>query len=174
MPGDLDTPTGGYVYDRRMLRGLRERGWVVTLHGLDGSFPNPARPALETAARVLARIPAGRRVLIDGLALGAMPEVVSAERRRLRLIALVHHPLAAETGLSEARVAALRRTETRALAAARRVIVTSGYTARLVARLGVPEPRLDVVEPGTDPAPLARGSGASTLNLLCVASLTHR
>jgi glycosyltransferase involved in cell wall biosynthesis len=103
-----------------------------------------------------------------------MPEVAAAESRRLRLIALVHHPLAEETGLSEERAAALRISERRALKAVRQVVVTSGYTAGLVAGLGVNPERIGVVEPGTDPAPLASGSGGSTLNLLSVASLTHR
>ena len=112
--------------------------------------------------------------MLDGLAMGAMPEVVALESPRLRLIALVHHPLAEETGLSAERAAALRISERRALAAVRHVVVTSGYTAGLVTRLGVQRERINVVEPGTDPAPRARGSVGSTLNLLCVASLTHR
>jgi glycosyltransferase involved in cell wall biosynthesis len=112
--------------------------------------------------------------MLDGLAMGAMPAVVAAESRRLRLIALVHHPLAEETGLSAERAEALRASERRALAAVRHVVVTSGYTAGLVTRLGVERERISVVEPGTDPAPLARGSDGATLSLLCVASVTHR
>jgi len=106
--------------------------------------------------------------------MGAMPDVVAAESRRLRLIALVHHPLAEETGLSAERAAALRISERRALAYVRHVVVTSNYTAGLVTGLGVELERISVVEPGTDPAPRARGSVGSTLNILCVASLTHR
>src|SRR4029079_15337879 len=34
--------------------------------------------------------------------------------------------------------------------------------------------RIVVVEPGTDPAPLSRGSGGQVRNLLCVASLVPR
>jgi glycosyltransferase involved in cell wall biosynthesis len=174
LPGDPETPTGGYAYDRRMLRGLRELGWDVELHRLEAGFPNPSPGALADAAGILAGIPTGRTLLLDGLAMGAMPEVVGTEAGRLRLIALVHHPLAEETGLSEERAAALRAAERRALAAARQVVVTSRYTAGLVAGLGVAPERIRVVEPGTDPAPLARGSALTTLNLLCVASLTHR
>jgi glycosyltransferase involved in cell wall biosynthesis len=52
--------------------------------------------------------------------------------------------------------------------------VTSPATARAVGGLGVPVERIDVVEPGTDPAPLARGSTGQVLGLLCVGAITPR
>ena len=39
LPGRLDTPTGGYVYDRRIVEGLRALGWHVEVCSLDGNFP---------------------------------------------------------------------------------------------------------------------------------------
>ena len=39
VPGRLDTRTGGYEYDRRMIAGLRDRGWSVEVRELDDSFP---------------------------------------------------------------------------------------------------------------------------------------
>ena len=113
-------------------------------------------------------------MLVDGLAYGALPELAEVEGRRLRLVALVHHPLALETGLAPERAAALRDAEVRALAQARLILVTSRFTATLLIGWGVPPGRLRVVEPGTDPAPIAQGSGSGTLHLLCVASLTPR
>jgi glycosyltransferase involved in cell wall biosynthesis len=174
IPGDLAAPTGGYVYDRRIARGLRGMGWHVGVRGLDASFPRPTPAALVRAGEILAQTPSDALVLIDGLAMGAMPDRVVAESRRLRLVALVHHPLCAESGLTEEQATLLRDSEQTAVVAARRVVVTSRHTAGLVADLGVPAARIDVVEPGTDPAPLARGSGSETLHLLCVAALTYR
>jgi len=153
---------------------MRDLGWRVSVRALDAGFPFPSATALDHAESVLERIPSGGSVLIDGLAMGAMPGVVASQARRLRLVALVHHPLAEETGLSNDCVRALRLSERQALAAASRVVVTSRYTAGLVTAMGVPERLIRIVQPGTDPAPVAKGSGASTLNLLCVATITAR
>jgi glycosyltransferase involved in cell wall biosynthesis len=182
VPGRLDTRTGGYGYDRRMAAGLRARGWAVAVRELDDSFPCPTSAAREEAARVLAAIPDGTTVLVDGLALGALPAEMEHEAPRLRIVALVHHPLAAETGLDPSLAARLHQSERRALAAVRFVVVTSRATARALGAYGVGPERIAVVEPGTDPAPLAHGSNQLSdisrqpceIALLCVATLTPR
>lgn len=174
VPGDPAAATGGYAYDRRILESLRSSGWRTAVHALDASFPTPTRAALRGGARVLGDIPAGATVVVDGLALGGMPDLARAHARRLRLVALVHHPLALETGLAPGRAARLRRDERRALAVVRRVVVTSAATARALAGYRVRPASIGVVEPGTDRAPAARGSTGGVPHLLCVASVTPR
>ncbi len=175
LPGDPATRTGGYLYDARIVAGLRANGRPVTVHALDDGFPMPEAAALDRAAATLAAIPDGATVVIDGLALGGMPDVVLAETGRLRLIALIHHPLAAETGIDPALRDVLFEQERRALTAMRRVIVTGCATAAALAGYGVAGGRIGVVEPGTDPAPLAIGAAAGQPPmLLCVATLTPR
>jgi glycosyltransferase involved in cell wall biosynthesis len=174
LPGDPDALTGGYEYARRVVEGLRALGWNVIVHGLDASFPFPSPSALAHARSKLARIPDGATTLVDGLAFGAMPELAAAEAQRLRLVALVHHPLALETGLDAGVAEALRTSEARALATARKVVTTSAATARTLADYGVPIERTVVVEPGTDPAPLARGSNGRVIELLCVSAVVPR
>ncbi len=149
-------------------------GWEVTYRTLDAGFPAPTPAAREQARQVLAAIPDDGLVLVDGLAYGVLPELAEAEGRRLRLVALVHHPLALETGLAPERAVALREAEVRALARARLIMVTSRFTATLLIGWGVPRGRLRVVAPGTDSAPAAQGSGSGPVRLLCVASLTPR
>jgi glycosyltransferase involved in cell wall biosynthesis len=174
IPGNLETRTGGYEYDRRMVEGLDRLGWHVNVLLLGDSFPRPTLGASAFAGAVLASLPDGALVLVDGLAFGAMANQAEMHTERLRLVALVHHPLALETGLDAAEVARLRETEARALATARRVIVTSHATVSAVASYGVTRDHITVVEPGTDVAALARGSDAEAPALLCVASVTPR
>jgi glycosyltransferase involved in cell wall biosynthesis len=175
VPGPLDARTGGYEYDRQMVRALRARGLRAELTALDSSFPDPTPTARHHAAQQLAHLPDGAIAIVDGLAFGAMPEEAAREAGRLRLVALVHHPLAMETGVAPDRKAALQDSETRALQSASLVVVTSARTARLLQVFGVPPDECVVAVPGTDAAPLAQGSdGRHGVELLCVASVIPR
>lgn len=177
VPGDLLTATGGYEYDRRILEGLRQLRWSSQVVALDSSFPTPTPQALEDAQRQLSTLPAGSLVLIDGLALGAMPEVAHAHKDRLRMVGLVHHPLAAESGLSPELVGRLYESERRALQAMRLVVVTSERTRRAMADYDVAPERIAVVEPGVD-QPLRAHERPSDpdapVRMLCVATVTER
>ena len=175
IPGDPDRRTGGTLYDRRIMAGLVAQGWRVELRCLDAAFPAPTAAALAETDAMLTALPDQALAIIDGLALGAMPEVAAAHRNRLRLVGLVHHPLALETGLNEAQRQQLYASEREALRQVRQVIVTSPSTARaLIDDYDVPPEYCVVVLPGTDPAPLATGSNCAELTLLCAASLTPR
>jgi glycosyltransferase involved in cell wall biosynthesis len=156
------------------MAGLAALGWSVALQRLDASFPAPTPAVLAEAHNLLAVVPDQSLVVIDGLALGAMPEVAAAHCDRLRLIGLVHHPLALETGLDKAQCQRLYLSEREALRQVRQVIVTSPSTARALADYEVPLEYCAVVLPGVDPAPLATGSGSHELTWLCVAGLTPR
>ena len=171
VPGRIDTRTGGYIYDRYMRDGLRQQGWSVEVRELDDSFPYPTPAALQHAAAVLADIREGTSVLIDGLALGAMPAVIEREAGRLRIVALVHLPLGASVSIDRDVAATLAAAERRALAAAMLVIVTGTATLPILAKYEVAHDKIAVVEPGTARAPVACGSGETPLRLLSVATL---
>lgn len=177
VPGDPDSLTGGYIYDRRIFEGLRALGWQARVHALSDRFPEPAPADLAAADAVLDTLPDGRRVLIDGLALAGLTPLLHQHGRRLRLVALIHHPLGLETGLDAARSRQLEALERAALAAVPRVIVTSPWTRRELGRLGVAAERIDIVEPGIDrPAAAAAypAPAGEPLRLLTVGTVTPR
>ena len=174
VPGDLDSPTGGYGYDRRLIAGLPAQGWAVAVLRLAGGWPFPDPAGRVAAAAALAALPDGAVVLGDGLAFGAMASELAAEARRLRLVALVHHPLGDEAGPDAGRRRELIAQETAALAQVRAVVVTSAATARrLEAGFGVAPGRVTVAPPGTEPGVRAAREGVPPL-IVSVGSLIPR
>ena len=81
MPGDPETRTGGYIYDRRIVHGLRALGRQIDVRSLETSFPQPTPAALEHARLVLAGIPGGSII--------AMVPVLSAANLPVEGIAIL-------------------------------------------------------------------------------------
>jgi glycosyltransferase involved in cell wall biosynthesis len=175
VPGDLAIRTGGYAYNRRMISELGRLGWQIDVIDLGDGFPLPTDARRATAQACLVDIPKGRTVVIDGLALGALPEAASQLRTRNALVAVIHHPLAFETGLSAQHVKRLRASERDALAAVDAVVVTSAATRRcLIEDYAVSAQRIFVAPPGTDPAAPAQGSTDGIVRLLSVGAVVPR
>ncbi len=150
-PGDLNSPTGGYAYDRRIIAGLESLGWEIELIGLGEGYPFPNPTQVELAKEQLQGLTPRVPMVIDGLALGALPEIAAYIAEDHPLIALIHHPLAFEFGISEEQATLLKQSETEALRHASKVIANSPATARDLNRhYGVPMEHIDVVLPGTD------------------------
>jgi glycosyltransferase involved in cell wall biosynthesis len=174
-PGPLDARTGGYIYNQRITEGLRRQGWVVRTIELDASFPCPTAAALHDAGRLIADIPDETITLVDSLALGALPDVITREASRLRIVALVHQPLIAAVGFDPDTHARLEDGERRALKATALVVVTGRSTLPFMARYGVPRGQVVVVEPGTDrPDVVGPMAGFGSIELLCVGTVNQK
>jgi glycosyltransferase involved in cell wall biosynthesis len=108
--------------------------------------------------------------------LAAASASIASESERLRIVVFVHHPLALETGLSDAERNTYAAVERALLPFAAGVICPSARTALEVAAYGVAPGRIAVAAPGVDrPAPSARADSASRgCRLLCVATVTPR
>jgi glycosyltransferase involved in cell wall biosynthesis len=165
VPGRLDQLTGGYLYDRHIVEGLRARGRAVRVIEL--------APKADGAA--FAAFANGTSVVIDGLALANLGQVVAAQARRLRLIALVHGPLALETGLSRAEAKHAAKLEAALLSQLRGVVCPSRRTAAAIESYGVFPDRIATVPPGTaKPNKHLWPRRGPVRALLCVANLVPR
>ncbi len=145
---------------------------------LGDGFPRPTPDTVLSSLPRLMRVPVDRPIVVDGLALGVLPEAAAALRSSHRVIALVHHPLALESGLTLGEAATLRQSERAALSAVSRVIVTSPATRRiLVADYGVPAEIIAVALPGTESGAgvaVVRKPAGETVNLLAVGAVVPR
>lgn len=173
-PGPFDAISGGYIYDRRMVEGLRALGETVEVVELPGQHPAPDEAAEAGARAALQALPTGARIVIDGLGLPAFLPLAQELAAR-RAVALIHHPTALEHGFPDAARTVLKAKERALFAACARIVCTSPLTARRLPEEFAADPeRIGVVEPGTEPAPRAAGSGGPGCAILSVGTLVPR
>ncbi|SDX15370.1 glycosyltransferase family 4 protein [Roseicitreum antarcticum] len=153
IPGDLNTRTGGYIYERRMLESLPQVGQPVQYIPLISSFPDPTDAAISDAATRLRALGPDTVLILDGLVFGSIDTEVLASLA-CPVVAMLHHPLGLEAGLPPARAAALIARERDNLRHAAHVVVPSAHTRDiLIAQFGVPADRISVAPPGFDRPP---------------------
>jgi glycosyltransferase involved in cell wall biosynthesis len=170
VPDSIDDParpSGGNAYDRQICRGLAAAGWEVREHQVTGGWPWPDAAAEAALAAVVADVPSGAVLLVDGLIASSVPAVLVSAARRVPLVVLAHmalgeRPVGHEMGDAHARELAVLR-------AAAAVVTTSAWVReRLLNLYDLAPARVHVAEPGVDPAELAAGSPDGA-GLLCVA-----
>lgn len=146
---DPGRPTGGNIYDQRVCAGLAEAGWDVLVTTAAAAWPVPDPAARAGLARIVSAIPDGATVLIDGLIASSAAAELLPHAGRMRLIVLLHMPLA--TAIETAHDAGAQRSERDVLHAAVGVIATSEWTRQqLLARYAIPARRVHVARPGAD------------------------
>jgi glycosyltransferase involved in cell wall biosynthesis len=161
---DPGQPTGGNIYDRRVCAGLAQTGWDVRVTTVvpAGPAPSPAASTrLADLARIVAAIPDGATVLIDGLIASPAAAQLRPHAGRLRMTVLLHMPMDD-----------VQPSERVVLSSATSVIATSEWTRQqILTRYEIPSRQVHVAQPGVDqvavqPRPV-RGQ------LICVGVLSH-
>ena len=148
IPGDITTLTGGYIYERRLLEGLRHQGWDVQHIELADSFPMPSGTDMAASVAALAEVDPTRPLILDGLVFGAI-DTDGLATVGAPIVAMIHHPLALESGLSPALRDHLFRTERDNLRIAAHVLVPSPHTRSiLIERYEVSSGKIAIVRPG--------------------------
>lgn len=148
IPGDIDQKTGGYIYEKSLLHALRDQGRRVAHLQLPGTFPDAPPADMAAGIAALAALPPDEPLILDGLVYGSI-DTDGLATVRSPLVAMIHHPLGLETGLSPARASELLHREAANLALAAHVVVPSPHTKRILAAdFGVPEAKISIALPG--------------------------
>ncbi|KQU68835.1 glycosyltransferase family 4 protein [Phycicoccus sp. Root101] len=165
-------PSGGNTYDTKVCAALAELGWGVHRHLLPGAWPDADPAARAGLAAVLAELPDGATVLLDGLVASGTAELLVPASSRLRVVVLVHLPLgAADTVSGAVPVRTRRDAEGAVLRRAAAVVATSDWSREwLLEHYAISPQRVQVAEPGSDPAPVAPGAPGGR-ELLSVAAV---
>lgn len=175
VPGRLNQLTGGYLYDRHIIEGLRARGQAVDVVELPGRYPQADEPTRTLAAAALALLPDHSTVIIDGLALPGLADCLKEQASRLNVVGLIHHPLSLETGLDAADARHCAQLEAALWPCLKGAICPSEHTAQTLRAAGLPADRVAVVTPGTHrPTTTRQAKSEGPLQLLAVGSVTPR
>ncbi|WP_457965627.1 glycosyltransferase family 4 protein [Arthrobacter sp. D1-29] len=153
VPANIRHHSGGNAYNARLVQGLRTLGARVEVLAVEGSWPAASAKERRRLGSLLgtwetsAETTSGTVTMVDGLiALGAPDELEYAAAARRPAWVLLHMPSAGHP-----------ESEARGLRAAAGVISTSSSTAAAIRSLhGLAESY--VALPGTEPAPVAKGS----------------
>ena len=175
IPGDINLPTGGYRYDRKMIEEWRGKGHVVDLLSLPGNYPFPTASEKKLALKFLDKVPASSIAVVDGLAGGAHPEFLKQLSEIMPVIALVHHPLCLESGLNSDSRKNLKNLEAKGLEFVSGIVTTSPKTSKSVQNLfAVDSGKISCVIPGVERGSIASPAKNETIRLLCVGSVIER
>jgi glycosyltransferase involved in cell wall biosynthesis len=167
--GDKKRLTGGYLYNARVIAGLRQAGIEV-----EEMVASGAAPKEQAASRF--DIDAGRFdvVVVDALARVVCAPHLDRWRETLPVVAMVHELPSVATG--EAR----ERTFEEPLLRADFLVTVSDHGASILTGRGVPAGRVRVVPPGLDRLPPPRSGGepsvrdGASVRVLCVAQWIPR
>jgi len=175
LPGDINTPTGGYRYDRAILNEWRLKGHVVDLVSLPGPYPFQGVEDQHEALAILAKARPADISIIDGLCGGADPDLARHIHPITPVVALIHHPLALENGLSKNQAASLEALEREGLRYVKAVVTTSLATSKTVHQLfGYPENQIHTVLPGVERGKPVCFHTRQPLKIFSVGSITKR
>jgi len=162
LPAIHDRPTGGNVFNRRLIEGLR-RHTDTTVEAVP--WPDGAPPTLP--------LPPSAVVVIDSL-LATRPDGLDALRTAhpdTPLVLLAHYLHCVDPHEQDAPAADTERAVLRRIDGA---VAPSAYAKRALSSQGLPAARVEVVRPGLDDAyraPVAERSAGRPPRLLTVASL---
>jgi glycosyltransferase involved in cell wall biosynthesis len=159
---DPARPSGGNVYDRRVIDGLRATGRPVVELAVAAGWPERPVADLHELDTTLVGIPPGSVVLVDGLIASAASAVLPRYVGRLHVVVLLHMPIGPDDG------------ERAVLSSAAAVVTTSEWSRRRL-REWYGLRHVDVALPGVDPVdpgPPHRSAAGGTA-FLCVAAV-HR
>jgi len=174
--GDTGRKTGGYLYNGRVISGLRKRGFKIEEFVTGRASPEEQRTA---APRFGSTFDPSRfdAIVVDALARIAVFQHLDRWLVSRSVVALVHELPSVAGGGSWHESVASERTYEEPLLGADRLVTVSDHGRKVLLGRGVSPGRIHVVPPGFDGIPVgdvspSRGDGP--VRALCVAQWIER
>lgn len=171
-PGEIDSISGGYIYNKNIIDGMRAQSVDVKLLNPGIDFPFPSKESLDNCMKFLLNIKSSSIVIVDSLILGTFPEIIEKFASKHILAGMIHLPLNLSPSFSEDEKIYFREREFSSFKHAALLFVTSEYTKSELIKSGINEEKIHVVTPGINTSVNQRNYPDKPKNLLCVSRIT--
>jgi glycosyltransferase involved in cell wall biosynthesis len=175
--GDTARMTGGYLYNTRVLAGLRQSGVEVAELVAGGASPDEQMASAPRVGSTL-NLTSFDAIVVDALASIVVAPHLDRWRASRPVVALVHELPSVAGVRSEAGKTPGQRAYEEPLLRADRLVAVSEHGRSLLEARGVPPERIGVVPPGFDRLTLAEETpavrSAGPVRALCVAQWIPR
>ncbi len=148
--GDIDTIASCYIYDKRIIEGLKRNGHYVEVLRLPDDFPFPSEESLKQCHKIVKAIPKLEPIIIDSLVFGVIPSILKEVYNKNPIVALIHLPLSVDPNYTAYQRTLVTSLEKEAFEYASKFIVSSEYTAEILVNLGINDKKFNLVIPGLD------------------------
>ena len=174
--GDTGRKTGGYLYNARVISGLRQRGFEIEEVVAGGASPDDQRTA---ALQLGSAFDPSRfdSIVVDALARIAVAPHLDRWLSRRPVVALVHELPSVAASESRPETVARERDYEEPLLCADLLVAVSGHGRNVLQDRGVSPERIHVVPPGFDSVSVGSGpraTGGGPVRALCVAQWIPR
>jgi len=173
--GDTGRKTGGYLYNARVLSGLRARDFEVEEVVACGASPEEQEIAAPRLGSVLDP-PDYDVIVVDALARIVVSRHLDHWRAAVPIVVLVHELPSVAGGEFESKDVERERRYEEPLLRADQLVVVSEHGRRVLLSRGVLASRIQIVSPGFDGVAAAGGPDVDdgTIRALCVAQWIPR
>ena len=171
-PGDINTKTGGYIYEKNILRRAKKIKFNLNSIKLANSFPFPKENDLKNLKKTLEKLPDNAVLIIDGLVFECIDSIIKCLDRFV-VIALIHHPLYLEFNGNQSQF--FLKNAKKLYKKTKKIIVTSNDTKQLIfKKFKINKHKIQVVEPGIEKLKKYKLKKDKNINLLSVGSIIER
>lgn len=171
-PGKIDSVSGGYIYNKNIIEGIRARTVDVELLIPGTDFPFPSQKSIETCRKFFRNMERSSVVVVDSLILGTIPELIEECEDSLVIAGMIHLPLSLSPDFTQKQKENFRTTEMRSFRHSKLLIVNSVYLKSELIKMGVEEDKIHVVSPGINTTIQNRNYPEKPTNLLCVSRIS--
>lgn len=172
--GDINTPSGEFIYNKKIVDGMRNRKYKVFVHNLPADFPFPNANSISQFETVVKSIPSDDLLFIPGAVIASSPSIFEEYLKSHKIIAFVHVPASLSNDLTIYQKEIALASEKTALAKIKICITSNEYAKDALEERGVPSSAICLAKAGTDPYPVKTNYRNLPLDLLSISNYTRK